>query len=58
MARNSGKGSRVGSVTNRSQIKTHKVYVKRDTTTGRFTDVKSDGKPFKGVAREPDGRRG
>lgn len=25
---------------------------KRDTTTGRIVDVKSDKKPFKGVRRE------
>jgi len=58
MARNTGKGSRVGSVNNRSQTRTSGGgYVKRDTSTGRFVDVKSDGKPFKGVAQEPDGRR-
>ena len=27
-------------------------YVKRDAETGRFLDVKQDGKPFKGVQRE------
>jgi len=27
-------------------------YVKRDTDTGRFLDVKEDGKPFKGVCKE------
>ena len=29
-----------------------KTYTKRDTTTGRFIDGKSDSKPFKGVRRE------
>ena len=33
-------------------------YVERDTTTGQFINQKSDDKPFKGVAKEPDGRRG
>ena len=45
-----GDGHRNGAVRRRSQTKTplgH--YVKRDTDTGRFMDVKtSDKKPFKG----------
>ena len=59
MATNTGEGFRRGSVTDRSQTYNPRndTYVKRDTTTGRFMDVKSDGEPFKGVAREPDGRR-
>jgi len=32
-------------------------YVERDTTTGQFINQKSDDKPFKGVAKELDGRR-
>jgi len=32
-------------------------FVKRDTNTGQFTDIKDDNEPFKGVAEEPDGRR-
>jgi hypothetical protein len=31
--------------------------VKRDTTTGKFMEVKSDGKPFKGVRREKTNSR-
>jgi hypothetical protein len=27
-------------------------WVKRDDTTGRFMDIKSDKKPFKGVRKE------
>jgi hypothetical protein len=27
-------------------------WVKRDSETGRFMDVKEDGEPFKGVRRE------
>jgi len=49
----SGDGHRNGAVRGRSQTKTASGhYVKRDTSTGRFMDVKSDGKPFKGVRRE------
>ena len=48
-----GDGRRVGAVRGRSQTKTPAGnYVKRDTSTGRFMDVKSDKKPFKGVRRE------
>lgn len=58
MARNSGKGSRVGSVRNRTQTKSSNGhYVKRDAKTGVFLDVKADTKPFKGVAKEKDDRR-
>ncbi len=54
MAKNGAKGGgRKGAVTGRSQTKTGSGhYVKRDTKTGRFMDVKSDGKPFKGVTKE------
>ena len=57
MARNTGKGYRIGSVDDRSQFQRPDGYwVKRDTTTGQFVDVKSDDTRFKGVAREPDDR--
>ncbi|MCT4562373.1 MAG: hypothetical protein N4A41_13470 [Crocinitomicaceae bacterium] len=54
MATNSGKNSRNGPVKNRSQVFNPITgnYVKRDTKTGKFIDVKSDGKPFKGVRKE------
>ena len=56
MAKNGtpGDGHRVGAVRERSQTQTPSGhYVKRDTTTGRFVDVKtSDTTPFKGVRRE------
>ena len=54
MATNSGKDSRKGAVKNRSQVfnPTTGNYIKRDTQTGKFIDVKSDGKPFKGVRKE------
>ncbi|TAE33259.1 MAG: hypothetical protein EAZ92_00770 [Candidatus Kapaibacterium sp.] len=59
MARNTGNGGRVGSVTGRTQTKTPSGhFVKRDADNGRFTEVKtSDKTPFKGVAQESDGRR-
>lgn len=48
-----GGGRRMGAVRKRSQTKTPSGnYVKRDTETGRFMDVKSDKKPFKGVRKE------
>jgi hypothetical protein len=56
MAKNgkTGDGRRVGAVRERSQTQTPSGhYVKRDTDTGRFLDVKtSDTTPFKGVRRE------
>jgi len=59
MAKNTGEGYRKGSVTDRTQAYNpqNDTFVKRDATTGRFMDVKSDGTPFKGVAKEKDGRR-
>lgn len=58
MAVNTGKGFRRGSVDGRTQAKApNGNFVKCDTSTGRFMDEKSGGKPFKGVAREKDGRR-
>ena len=59
MAKNTGEGYRKGSVNNRSQIQNPKTgqWVKRDTETGKFVDVKEDGEPFKGVAKEVDDRR-
>ena len=49
-----GDGHRKGAVRQRSQTFNTKTgqYVKRDSNTGRFMDVKQDGKPFKGVRKE------
>lgn len=49
-----GDGHRIGAVRERSQVYNPTIdrYVKRDTNTGRFMDVKSDGTPFKGVRKE------
>lgn len=56
MAKNApyGDGRRVGAVKDRSQTQTPSGhYVKRDTDTGRFMDVKTSTKtPFKGVRKE------
>ena len=56
MAKNKpyGDGARKGAVRDRSQVLNPRTghYVKRDTTTGRFIDQKSDDKPFKGVRKE------
>jgi hypothetical protein len=49
-----GDGHRNGAVRDRSQVLNPKTdrFVKRDGDTGRFMDVKSDGKKFKGVTTE------
>lgn len=49
-----GDGHRKGAVKKRSQVLNPKtnLYVKRDTETGRFIDVKADGTKFKGVRKE------
>ena len=54
MAKNTGKDFRRGAVDNRSQVHNPQTdqFVKRDTNTGQFIDVKQDGKPFKGVTKE------
>lgn len=56
MAKNGkvGDGHRNGQVDNRSQVINPKtnLYVKRDTTTGQFMDVKTSGGKFKGVRKE------
>jgi len=56
MARNGkvGDGHRNGAVRGRTQTYNPKTetWVKRDSSTGRFMDGKSDSKPFKGVTKE------
>lgn len=55
MATNPPKGpGRKGEVRKRSQVLNTKInrYVKRNAEDGRFMDVKSDDKPFKGVRKE------
>lgn len=64
MAKNTGDGSRIGAVKDRTQVKNPKTgdWTKRNedkdsSHTGEFMAVKKDKKPFKGVAKEPDERR-
>lgn len=58
MANNTNQGYRNGSVNDRTQTQTpNGNWVKRDVETGQFIDQKQGGEPFKGVAKEPDGRR-
>lgn len=47
-------GRRIGAVRKRSQVLNPKTgkYVKRDTVTGKFLNVKQDGTKFKGVRTE------
>jgi hypothetical protein len=49
-----GDGHRNGPVKDRSQVLNPKTdqWVKRDTDTGKFMDIKKDGNPFKGVRKE------
>lgn len=49
-----GDNKRIGAVRERSQVYNPKteLYVKRDTNTGRFMDVKTTGGKFKGVKEE------
>ena len=56
MAQNApyGDNQRKGMVRSRSQTynPTTGQWIKRDSNTGRFMDVKQDGLPFKGVRKE------
>lgn len=49
-----GDNHRNGAVKSRSQVFNGKMdrFIKRDSGTGKFMDVKSDKKPFKGVRKE------
>ena len=60
MAKNTGKVFRKGAVDQRTQLDLdpkNGKFVKRDRTTGRFSDLKEDDEPFKGIAKEPDKRQ-
>ncbi|MFN6924362.1 MAG: hypothetical protein ACK4P8_01800 [Tabrizicola sp.] len=57
MARNTGNDYRRGAVTARTQVQLPDgKWMKRDERTGQFLDKKQSDGPWKGVAREPDGR--
>ena len=49
-----GDNHRKGAVRDRSQTLNPKTgnWTKRDSDTGKFIDVKQNGKPFKGVRKE------
>jgi hypothetical protein len=54
MAKNTGAGYRRGAVKGRSQVRNTRTgeWTLRDALTGRFLNMKSDSKPFKGVRKE------
>jgi hypothetical protein len=54
MGTNTGRGFRRGAVRGRSQLRNPltRMWVKRDSSTGRFLDGKTSGGRFKGVRRE------
>lgn len=56
MAKNTNKNFRLGAVKDRSQIfnQKTKLYVKRDTKTGKFISCKTT--PYKGVSQENKSR--
>jgi hypothetical protein len=57
MARNTGDGFRRGAVSGRTQFqRPDESWQKRDEHTGQFMPVKHSPGPYKGVAKEPDGR--
>lgn len=59
MGKNTGEGYRVGAVRGRTQFQHENGdWQKRDEGSGRFMERKSTEGPFKGVAKEPDGRDG
>lgn len=59
MAKNTGNDFRRGAVTARTQFQhSNGDWQKRDERSGQFMERKSSDGPFKGVAKEPDGRDG
>lgn len=57
MAKNTGDGFRRGAITGRTQFRLPDGrWMKRDESIGRFLDRKETEGPWKGVAKEPDGR--
>jgi hypothetical protein len=57
MARNTGDGFRRGAVSGRTQFqRPDGHWQKRDEGTGHTMAVKQSPGPYKGVAKEPDGR--
>jgi hypothetical protein len=57
MAKNTGDGHRKGAVTARTQFqRPNGLFQKRDERIGRMMEVKRTPGPYKGVAKEPNGR--
>lgn len=57
MAKNTGNHFRRGAVTGRTQFQQgNGDWQKRNEGNGQFMERKSSPGPFKGVAKEPDGR--
>lgn len=57
MAKNSGDGFRRGAVSGRTQFqRPDGHWQKRDESTGHVMQVKQSDGPYKGVAKERDGR--
>jgi hypothetical protein len=57
MAKNTGDDYRKGAVSGRTQFqRPDGKWVKRDERTGQIVDHKKTDGPYKGVAKEPDGR--
>ncbi|HBY43913.1 MAG TPA: hypothetical protein DEH03_09535 [Brevundimonas sp.] len=57
MGKNTGEGYRKGAVRGRTQFQHENGdWQKRDESNGQFMERKSSPGPFKGVAKEPDGR--
>jgi len=57
MAKNTGNDFRRGAVTGRTQFQQpNGDWQKRNERNGQFMERKASPGPFKGVAKEPDGR--
>lgn len=57
MGKNTGQGFRQGAVRGRTQFQQpNGDWQKRNEGNGQFMERKSSPGPFKGVAKEPDGR--
>jgi hypothetical protein len=57
MAKNTGSDFRRGAVTGRTQFQQpNGDWQKRNERNGQFMERKASPGPFKGVAKEPDGR--
>lgn len=54
MARNTGRGTRIGAVSSRTQSQNPRtgLWTKRNTVTGEFSGTKKSGGTFKGVRKE------